>query len=152
MGDVRKGVAVDGDDERVRRGANVFDLLKGAKSRGFVSTDMRRSEREGGSALRDKALWVTGLVPRSTRIRHPYRWEVGGGEIRIDPNKVAVLEAWPVVELKTQEDAQVAMGLMNYIRPVIKGYAEMARPVTSHEALVTSHLVMREVSSDCSLR
>jgi len=63
-------------------------------------------------------------------------WKVGGGEIRLDPNKVAVLEAWPVVELKTQEDTQVAMGLMNYIRPVIKGYAEMAGLVTEATKLL----------------
>ena len=63
-------------------------------------------------------------------------WKVGGGEIRLDPNKVAGLEAWPVVELKTQEDTQVAMGLMNYVRLVIKGYAEMARPVTEATKLL----------------
>ena len=63
-------------------------------------------------------------------------WKIGGGETQIDPNKVAKIEAWPVVKLKTQEDTQVAMGLMNYIRPVIKGYAEMARPVTEATKLL----------------
>ena len=56
-------------------------------------------------------------------------WTVGNGEIWIDPNKIPGLKMWPT-KLTTHKQAQVTMGLMNYIRPAIKGYAEMARPIT----------------------
>ena len=56
-------------------------------------------------------------------------WTVGNGEIRINPNKITGLKTWPT-ELTMQKQAQVTMGLMNYIRPAIKGYTEMARPIT----------------------
>ena len=56
-------------------------------------------------------------------------WTVGNGEIQIDLNKIAGLKTWPT-ELTSHKQAQVTMGLMNYIRPAIKGYAEMARPIT----------------------
>ena len=56
-------------------------------------------------------------------------WMVGNREIQIDPNKIVGLKMWPT-KLMTYKQAQVTMGLMNYIRPAIKGYAEMARLIT----------------------
>jgi len=67
-------------------------------------------------------------------------WTVGVGEIRIDKDKIAGLKTWPT-KLKTHKEAQVMMGLMNYIRPAIKGYTEMARPIT--EAMKKKNLPFR---------
>ena len=67
-------------------------------------------------------------------------WMVGNGEIRINPNKIAGLKTWPT-ELTTHKQAQVTMGLMNYIRPAIKGYTEMARLIT--EAMKKKNLLFK---------
>ena len=67
-------------------------------------------------------------------------WMVRAGEIQIDKDKIAGLKTWPT-KLKTHKEAQVTMGLMNYIRPTIKGYAEMARPIT--EAMKKKNLPFR---------
>ena len=47
---------------------------------------------------------------------------------------------WPT-ELMMHKQAQVTIGLMNYIRPTIKGYAEMARPIT--EAMKKKNLLFK---------
>ena len=57
-------------------------------------------------------------------------WRVGNGEIRIDLSKIAGLKEWPLI-LKSKLHVQKTMGILNYIRPSIKGYAEMAQPITN---------------------
>src|SRR5260221_736647 len=53
---------------------------------------------------------------------------VCNGEIRIDPSKIAGLRDWPRV-LKNKKDIQKTMGILNYLRPVIRGFSKIAKPI-----------------------
>src|SRR5712691_3027467 len=55
-------------------------------------------------------------------------WRVCNGEIRIDPSKIAGLRDWPKV-LKNKKDIQKTMGILNYLRPVIRGFSKIAKPI-----------------------
>ena len=56
-------------------------------------------------------------------------WQVGNGEIRIDPDKVAGLREWPR-KLKTVKEVRQALGILGYQRLFIKGFAKLAKPLT----------------------
>src|SRR5712691_9946752 len=56
-------------------------------------------------------------------------WRVGNGEVRIDPGKIAGLKEWPR-ELKNKKAVQKTMGILNYLRPVIRGFSGIAKPIT----------------------
>jgi hypothetical protein len=57
-------------------------------------------------------------------------WIVGQGQVRIDPAKMKGLSEWPR-ELKTVHDIRQILGLLGYQRPFIRGFAEIARPLTN---------------------
>ena len=56
-------------------------------------------------------------------------WKVGNGEIRIDPDKIAGLQDWPTV-LKDLKQLRTTLGITGYHRRFVKGYAEIAKPLT----------------------
>ena len=57
-------------------------------------------------------------------------WVVGQGQVRIDPTKMKGLAEWPR-DLKTVHDVRQVLGLLGYQRPFIRGFAEIARPLTN---------------------
>jgi hypothetical protein len=57
-------------------------------------------------------------------------WIVGQGQVRIDPAKMKGLSEWPR-ELKMVHDIRQILGLLGYQRPFIRGFAEIARPLTN---------------------
>jgi hypothetical protein len=56
-------------------------------------------------------------------------WKVGNGEVRIDPDKVAGLREWPRT-LKNVKEVRRTLGLLGYQRPLIRGFAQLARLLT----------------------
>ena len=56
-------------------------------------------------------------------------WKVGNGEIRIDPDKIAGMKEWPHV-LKNLKQLRTTLGITGYHRRFVRGYAEIARPLT----------------------
>ena len=54
---------------------------------------------------------------------------VGRGQVRMDPVKVKGISEWPVP--KTQRELQSFLGFTNFYRRFIKGYGEIALPLTS---------------------
>ena len=67
MDEVRGSEAVDGSGWRRRRvGGEVMTVSEPWRTTGHVDSSAHtqdvHTKREGGSTLRDKALWVTGLV------------------------------------------------------------------------------------------
>ena len=51
------------------------------------------------------------------------------GILRIDPDKVQVVEEWPTLE--KLKDVRGFLGFTNFHRSLIKGYGEIARPLTN---------------------
>jgi hypothetical protein len=71
-------------------------------------------------------------------------WIVGQGQVRIDPTKMKGLSEWPR-ELKMVHDIRQILGLLGYQRPFIRGFAEIARPLTN----LTKKDVMFEWTQEC---
>ena len=55
-------------------------------------------------------------------------WQVGNGEIWIDPDKISRIKNWPRT-LKNKKDVQIILGVLGYQRPQIKGLAKIAKPL-----------------------
>ena len=55
-------------------------------------------------------------------------WQVGNGEIQIDPNKISGIKNWPRT-LKNKKDVQIVLGVLGYQRPQIKGFAKIVKPL-----------------------
>ena len=56
-------------------------------------------------------------------------WRVKNGRVRIDPMKVEGLKSWPRT-LKTVKQVHQILGVLRYLRPFIRGFADLARPLT----------------------
>jgi hypothetical protein len=55
---------------------------------------------------------------------------VKDGTIRIDPTKRSSLATWPR-QLSTVTQVQSTLGVLGYQRPFIRGFAHIAKPLTS---------------------
>ena len=51
-------------------------------------------------------------------------------KIQMDPVKIKGVSKWPR-ELTSVKDIHTTMGILGYQRPFIRGFAEIARPITS---------------------
>jgi hypothetical protein len=56
-------------------------------------------------------------------------WEVTPEGLKIDPNKIAGIADWPRT-LKTVKEVQQALGVLGYQQPFIRGFAQLAHPLT----------------------
>jgi Reverse transcriptase (RNA-dependent DNA polymerase) len=54
---------------------------------------------------------------------------VKGGELMIDPAKIAGIKEWPTT-LKNVKEVQSTLGLIGYHRPWIPNFAQIAKPLT----------------------
>jgi hypothetical protein len=71
-------------------------------------------------------------------------WIMGQGQVRIDPTKMKGLAEWPR-ELKNIHDVRQVLGLLGYQRPFIRGFSEIARPLTN----LTKKEVKFEWTTEC---
>ena len=55
-------------------------------------------------------------------------WQVGNGEIRIDPDKISGIKNWPRT-LKSKKEVQIVLGVLGYQRPQIRGFAKITKPL-----------------------
>ena len=55
-------------------------------------------------------------------------WQVGAGEICIDPSKIAGIQEW-LRQLKDDKQVRSTLGVLGYQRPFIKNFAVIARPL-----------------------
>ena len=53
---------------------------------------------------------------------------IGNGTVRMDPEKVKVVMDWPTPEKK--RDVQSFLGFCNFFRRFIRGFSEIARPLS----------------------
>ena len=53
-------------------------------------------------------------------------WQVGNGEIQIDPDKISGIKNWPRT-LKNKKDIQIVLGVLGYQRLQIKGFTKIAK-------------------------
>ena len=67
------------------------------------------------------------------------RWQVGNGEIQIDPNKISGIKNWPRT-LKSKKDVQIVLGVLGYQRPQIKGFAKIAKPLVELTKKKENHI------------
>ena len=56
-------------------------------------------------------------------------WKVRNGEIRVDPDKIARMKEWPRI-LKNLKQLHTTLGITGYHQRFIRGYTEIARPLT----------------------
>jgi len=56
-------------------------------------------------------------------------WLITLKGITIDPSKVAGLANWPQ-QLKNVKELRHTLGILGYQHPFIKGYAQLAKPLT----------------------
>jgi hypothetical protein len=57
------------------------------------------------------------------------RATISKGEIRMDSTKVQAIEEWPLP--KSLKEVQAFLGLTNYYRRFVEGYARLAEPLTN---------------------
>ena len=55
-------------------------------------------------------------------------WQVGNGEIWINPDKISGIINWPRT-LKSKKDIQIILGILGYQRPQIRGFAKIVKPL-----------------------
>jgi Reverse transcriptase (RNA-dependent DNA polymerase) len=55
--------------------------------------------------------------------------QLGNGEIAMDPSKIAGITDWPET-LATVKDVRSTLGVFGFQRPFIRGFAQIAKPLT----------------------
>src|ERR1700730_14106234 len=71
-------------------------------------------------------------------------WVVGKGQVSIDPTKMKGLAEWPK-DLKDIHEVRQVLGLLGYQQPFIRGFAEIARPLTN----LTKKAVKFDWTTEC---